>query len=95
MHYPGLKDHPSYELHHKQAQGAGAVLSFETGSTMVSQQVVEACKLFTISVSFGCVNSLIRSVHAVGLSTASCLVLLSLGVVCSYPPPRPPFLCAS
>jgi len=59
VHYPGLKSHPQYELHHSQATGSGAVLSFETGSTMVSEQVVEAARLFTISVSFGCVNSLI------------------------------------
>eukprot|EP01134_Creolimax_fragrantissima_P001176 CFRG1176T1 len=59
VNYPGLKSHPSYILHHKQAIGGGAVLSFETGSTMVSQQIVEGCKLFAISVSFGCVNSLI------------------------------------
>lgn len=50
----------SYELSQKQSSGPGAVLSFETGSTLVSQQVVEACKIFGISVSFGCVNSLIR-----------------------------------
>lgn len=59
VHYPGLKSHPQYELHHSQASGAGAVLSFETGSTLISEKIVEAAKLFTISVSFGCVNSLI------------------------------------
>eukprot|EP00127_Corallochytrium_limacisporum_P003955 Clim_evm4s156 gene=Clim_evmTU4s156 len=59
VNYPGLKSHPDYELHWSQARGAGAVLSFTTGSTMVSQQIVEACRLFSISVSFGCVNSLI------------------------------------
>jgi len=59
VHYPGLKSHPQYDLHHSQSSGSGAVLSFETGSTMISQKIVEAAKLFTISVSFGCVNSLI------------------------------------
>eukprot|EP00123_Amoebidium_parasiticum_P009116 comp19256_c0_seq1/m.22051 comp19256_c0_seq1/g.22051 ORF comp19256_c0_seq1/g.22051 comp19256_c0_seq1/m.22051 type:complete len:390 (-) comp19256_c0_seq1:637-1806(-) len=59
VNFPGLKSHSSYELHSKQASGPGAVLSFETGSTLVSQQVVEGCKIFGISVSFGCVNSLI------------------------------------
>lgn len=59
VHFPGLSSFPQRELHYSQASGAGAVLSFETGSTALSQHVVEACKLFTISVSFGCVNSLI------------------------------------
>eukprot|EP01135_Chromosphaera_perkinsii_P002389 Nk52_evm43s222 gene=Nk52_evmTU43s222 len=59
VHYPGLKSHPSYRIHQMQSDGPGAVLSFETGSASKSQTIVEACKLFTISVSFGCVNSLI------------------------------------
>ena len=59
VRYPGLKSHPQYAIHWAQARGAGAVLSFETGSTLVSERIVEAAKLFGISVSFGCVNSLI------------------------------------
>lgn len=59
VRYPGLKSHPQYDLHWSQARGAGAVLSFETGSTQISERIVEATRLFGISVSFGCVNSLI------------------------------------
>ncbi|KAK3176874.1 homoserine O- acetyltransferase [Lepraria neglecta] len=59
VRYPGLKSHPQYELHNSMARGAGAVLSFETGSNQVSERIVEAAKLWGISVSFGCVNSLI------------------------------------
>ena len=59
VRYPGLKSHPQYELHNSMARGAGAVLSFETGSVQVSERIVEAAKLWAISVSFGCVNSLI------------------------------------
>ena len=59
VRYPGLKSHPQYELHSSMARGAGAVLSFETGSIQVSERIVEAAKLWAISVSFGCVNSLI------------------------------------
>lgn len=59
VRYPGLKSHPQYKLHWSQARGAGAVLSFETGSIALSERIVEATKLFGISVSFGCVNSLI------------------------------------
>jgi cystathionine beta-lyase len=59
VRYPGLKSHPQYALHHSMARGSGAVLSFETGSTSISERVVESAKLWAISVSFGCVNSLI------------------------------------
>jgi cystathionine beta-lyase len=60
VRYPGLKSHPSYDLHKSMSSGAGAVLSFETGDVDVSERIVEATRLWLISVSFGCVNSLIR-----------------------------------
>lgn len=59
VRYPGLKSHPQYELHKSIARGAGAVLSFETGDISLSERIVEATKIWSISVSFGCVNSLI------------------------------------
>ncbi|PVU97849.1 hypothetical protein BB561_000245 [Smittium simulii] len=59
VHFPGLKSHPQYELHNKLASGPGAVLSFETGDIGSSERIVESTKLWGISVSFGCVNSLI------------------------------------
>ena len=59
VRYPGLKSHPQYRLHHSMARGAGAVLSFETGNIAVSERIVEGARLWGISVSFGCVNSLI------------------------------------
>ncbi|KAK5737145.1 cystathionine beta-lyase [Elasticomyces elasticus] len=59
VRYPGLKSHPQYALHNSQAKGAGAVLSFETGSIALSERIVESTNIFGISVSFGCVNSLI------------------------------------
>ncbi|KAI8870827.1 cystathionine beta-lyase [Ramicandelaber brevisporus] len=59
VHYPGLQSHPQYELHKSMSRGAGAVLSFETGDIAISEKIVESAKLWGISVSFGCVNSLI------------------------------------
>jgi cysteine-S-conjugate beta-lyase len=59
VRYPGLKSHPQYDLFHTMARGAGAVLSFETGDVKLSERIVESAKLWAISVSFGCVNSLI------------------------------------
>ncbi|EJD06757.1 cystathionine beta-lyase [Fomitiporia mediterranea MF3/22] len=59
VHYPGLKNHPRREVHERIASGPGAVLSFETGDKALSERIVGATRLWGISVSFGCVNSLI------------------------------------
>jgi cysteine-S-conjugate beta-lyase len=59
VHYPALAGHPGRELHLRQASGGGSVISFETGSSELSRALVEAARLFTISVSFGSVGSLI------------------------------------
>lgn len=58
-HYPGLPNHPGREIHERIADGYGAVLSFETGDKELSERIVGATRLWGISVSFGCVNSLI------------------------------------
>ena len=57
--YPGLKSHPQFELHKKQSSGVGSVLSFVTNSVETSERILELTQLWSISVSFGCVNSLI------------------------------------
>ncbi|KAK0469897.1 cystathionine beta-lyase [Desarmillaria tabescens] len=59
VHYPGLPDHPGREIHQRIADGNGAVLSFETGDKGLSEKIVGSTRLWGISVSFGCVNSLI------------------------------------
>jgi cystathionine beta-lyase/cystathionine gamma-synthase len=57
--FPALAGHPGKEIHDRIAKGPGAVLSFETGDTGLSERVVGATRLWGISVSFGAVNSLI------------------------------------
>ena len=59
VNYPGLTTSPGYLLQRKQARGAGAVLSFTTGSAELSRRIVEAARLFSICVSFGSINSTI------------------------------------
>ena len=59
VRYPGLNSHPQHALHASMARGGGAVLSFETGDVKASERILEAARLWAISVSFGCVNSLI------------------------------------
>jgi len=57
--YPGLDSHPDRDIHERISNGAGAVLSFATGDKGLSEKIVAATRLWGISVSFGCVNSLI------------------------------------
>ncbi len=57
VYYPGLGTHPGAQLHARQARGAGAVLSFETGSFEASKEIVEQTKLFQTTVSFGSIGS--------------------------------------
>ncbi|KAJ3100088.1 cystathionine beta-lyase [Phlyctochytrium bullatum] len=57
--YPGLANHDGRDVHFRNAKGAGSVLSFVTGDSEKSKKIVEGTKLWAISVSFGCVNSLI------------------------------------
>jgi cystathionine beta-lyase len=59
VHYVGLKSHMHHNLHHTQALGAGAVVSFETGNLNKSMHIVNNTKIFKISVSFGSMSSLI------------------------------------
>ena len=60
VYYPGLRRaRNSCAIHRAQASGDGAVLSFVTGDPEFSRTVVEATKLFAITVSFGGVNSTI------------------------------------
>ncbi|OAX37762.1 cystathionine beta-lyase [Rhizopogon vinicolor AM-OR11-026] len=59
VHYPGLINHPNRDVHDRIAHGYGAVLSFTTGDKALSERIVGATRLWGISVSFGCVNSLI------------------------------------
>jgi cysteine-S-conjugate beta-lyase len=59
VNYPGLTTSPGYLLQRKQARGAGAVLSFTTGSLELSRRIVEATLMFSICVSFGSINSTI------------------------------------
>lgn len=61
--YPGLDDQESNAIHRSQARGNGSIIAFETGNREISRRVVEATRIFSITVSFGSVNSSISLPH--------------------------------
>ena len=57
VHYVGLPEHPGRDVHQRQARGAGAVISFETGALERSLELISSLQLFAVTVSFGGVRS--------------------------------------
>jgi cystathionine beta-lyase/cystathionine gamma-synthase len=57
--YPGLKDHPQYELAKMQMRGFGGMVSAEFGSIEKAKKVLNGVKIFTLAESLGGVESLI------------------------------------
>jgi cystathionine gamma-lyase len=60
--YPGLPNHPGFEIAKRQMQGAfGAMLSFDLGENFAAaKRVAESTRLFQLAVSLGAVESLIE-----------------------------------
>ncbi len=59
--YPGLKSHPQYEIHKKQADGPGALISFElTGGLKTGKLFIDSLHLCVLAVSLGGVETLIQ-----------------------------------
>jgi len=58
--YPGPHgcDAKSLRIHRAQSSGSGCVISFTTGDVEFSRRMLDACRIFKTTVSFGSVNSL-------------------------------------
>ena len=59
IHYPGLKDDPGYEVNKKQAEGAGAMISFELKEGYDTGKFFESLELVMLAESLGGVESLV------------------------------------
>ncbi|WP_136525605.1 trans-sulfuration enzyme family protein [Geomonas ferrireducens] len=59
VYYPGLPDHPGYEVHKRQSSGPGAVLSFELASFELTTRLLEGVELAAFAVSLGGVESIL------------------------------------
>jgi cystathionine beta-lyase len=91
VYYPGLPDHPGYEVNRSQATGSGAVLSFKTDTTDRALAIMKRVKLWSVAVSLGGVESILsypaRMSHAAipvnereRLGITANLVRLSVGL---------------
>ncbi|NVN92230.1 MAG: aminotransferase class I/II-fold pyridoxal phosphate-dependent enzyme [Desulfuromonadales bacterium] len=59
IHYPGLPQHPGHAVQCSQADGSGAVLSFELDSLDTTRRLLEQSQLSAFAVSLGGVESII------------------------------------
>ena len=57
--YPGLKDHPQYDLARRQMTGFGAMITFETGSLANAARLLKRVRVCTLGESLGGVETLI------------------------------------
>lgn len=57
--YPGLKDHPQYELAKQQMTGFGAMITFETGSLANANKMLRKVRVCSLGESLGGVETLI------------------------------------
>jgi cystathionine beta-lyase/cystathionine gamma-synthase len=59
VNYPGLPDHPQYELARRQMNGFGSMISFELGSKSNAEKFLNTVKLCSLAESLGGVETLI------------------------------------
>ncbi|MHC1710823.1 MAG: PLP-dependent aspartate aminotransferase family protein [Solidesulfovibrio sp.] len=59
VHYPGLAEHPGRDIHFRQADGAGAVVSFELQSAAAARTFMQALTLPKLAVSLGGIESIL------------------------------------
>lgn len=57
--YPGLPDHPQYELAQRQMSGFGAMITFETGSLANANKMLRKVRVCSLGESLGGVETLI------------------------------------
>src|SRR6266446_5113589 len=57
--YPGLPDHPQYELAQQQMSGFGSMITFETGSLSNAKKMLRKVRLCSLAESLGGVETLI------------------------------------
>jgi cystathionine gamma-synthase len=59
VYYPGLQEHPDYEISHRQTSGFGGMLSFSVRDGQTAARILESVKIIKYAESLGGVESLI------------------------------------
>ena len=59
VYYPGLPEHPGYEIMKKQARGFGAMLTFDVDTEAHALQILESVRMIKFAESLGGVETLI------------------------------------
>ena len=59
VYYPGLPEHPGYEIMKKQARGFGAMLTFDVDTEPHALQILESVRMIKFAESLGGVETLI------------------------------------
>jgi cystathionine beta-lyase/cystathionine gamma-synthase len=67
--YPGLPDHPGYEIQKKQASGFGAMITLDMGSYEAAKAMLDRVRVISLAESLGGVESLIS--HPASMTHAS------------------------
>ena len=85
VHYPGLPEHPGYEIAKGQSRGPGAVLSLEIdGTGEDAEAVCNRTRLIVHATSLGGVETLIerraRYASEVAAGTPATLLRVSVGI---------------
>jgi cystathionine gamma-synthase len=91
VYYPGLKEHPDYEISARQTSGFGAMISFSINNGQTAVRVLESVKVIKYAESLGGVESLITypmlQTHAdlpeserLARGIDDCLLRLSVGL---------------
>jgi cystathionine beta-lyase/cystathionine gamma-synthase len=69
IHYPGLPEHPGYELMQRQATGFGGMISFDLETIERARRFLGGVRVFTLAESLGGVESLVC--HPASMTHAS------------------------
>ncbi|HET9767970.1 MAG TPA: PLP-dependent aspartate aminotransferase family protein [Thermoanaerobaculia bacterium] len=67
--YPGLPDHPGFEIQQRQARGFGAMISFDLGSYDAAKRFLDRLEVMSLAESLGGVETLIS--HPATMTHAS------------------------
>jgi len=59
VYYPGLKDHPDYEVSRRQTSGFGGMISFSVSDRQTAERILENVKVIKYAESLGGVETLI------------------------------------